>query len=389
LTIRIADRVKHLEGIGVDAVSQLADEARDPTILRLENLDTDLRPVQAVIDCTKHCADLDECNSYLPFYGSNALREQVVTHVRNLTGHQYDPDRNCVITAGGLNGITATLLALVDPGDLVVTLDPIYIGLLNRVRLAGGRLEFLPLQATRDGWRLDGDQLKTFENKNVKALLMMSPSMPAGAVLNKAEWRAIADFCNRQDVCLIYDAAMERILYDDVPFIHPVMIQDLVERTLIVGSVSKECCMIGWRVGWVLGPSECIESVRRVTISDCVTPVGIAQQAAAAAIAMSPVALAYYVGEWNQAREVMMEELQGLPFVRPHGGWSLLVNVEELGFAAEVAARRLFETGRVASTPMRGWGSPSAGKYLRFVFSNESPKRLQGLRERVAAALNC
>ncbi len=101
------NRVKRLEGIppiGVDAMAAAADAAGDPSILRLENLDTDLRPPPAAIAATKAAIDDDDANSYLPFLGQHALRQAVVGHIAALCGHQYDPGRECIITAGGLNG---------------------------------------------------------------------------------------------------------------------------------------------------------------------------------------------------------------------------------------------------------------------------------------------
>src|ERR1700734_1015665 len=137
-------RLRDIPGIGVDVVGDAADAAGDPEILRLENLDTDLRPPEVALEVTRAAVDDDAANSYLPFQGHRALLEAAAAHVTRLSGRPYDPRTECVSVAGGLNGILNTLLATVEPGQEVVLADPIYAGLVNRVRLAGGGAPFLP-----------------------------------------------------------------------------------------------------------------------------------------------------------------------------------------------------------------------------------------------------
>ena len=113
---------------------------------------------------------------------------------------------------------------------------------------------------------------------------MMSPSMPSGAVFERDEWVAICEACVKANAWMVYDSAMERILFDGAPHWHPVAFDGMRERTVTVGAASKEYRMIGWRVGWVVCPLPAAEAIGRVAISNVVCPVGIAQQAVAAAI---------------------------------------------------------------------------------------------------------
>ncbi|WP_433017842.1 aminotransferase class I/II-fold pyridoxal phosphate-dependent enzyme [Kribbella sp. CA-294648] len=124
-------------------------------MLRLENLDTDLRPPRIAIDRTLAAVQQDTANSYLPVPGTRSLRQAAAVHVGRLAGRGYDPDRECVITAGGLNGVLNALLATVEPGSEVVVCDPIYAGLVNRIRLAGGIPRFVHCRPTSEGWYLD------------------------------------------------------------------------------------------------------------------------------------------------------------------------------------------------------------------------------------------
>ena len=306
---------------------------------------------------------------------------------------EYDWNATTLVSAGGLNGILNVLLAILEPGDEVVMLDPIYIGLVNRVRLAGGVPVYARCDAVDGVWRLDHDSLREVVGPRTKAFLMMSPAMPSGAVLTADDWRAVCDACRDADAWMIHNSAMERILFDGLEPVHPASLPGMAERTITVGAVSKEYRMIGWRVGWIVAPSNAdavrpiVDDIGLVAISNVVCNVGIAQRAATVALESPRNDLDAAVARWQRRRDVVFEELAGYPVVAPQGGWSLLVDVAQLGLTGAEASERLFDKGQVAATPMDGWGSERSAGFLRLVYSNEPVDRLRGLRSRFEAAL--
>lgn len=381
-------RLRDIPGIGVDVVGDAADAAGDPDILRLENLDTDLRPPRIALEMTRAAIDDDAANSYLPFQGHRALREAAAAHVGRLARRAYDPGTECVSTAGGLNGILNTLLATVEPGQEVVLCDPVYAGLVNRVRLAGGVPRFVPAAAAADGWTVDPEQLAAAVGPGTAAVLMMGPCMPTGLVLDDRHWSALAAALERHPAWLVYDAAMERIRFDGRPPSHPAAHPGLAGRTITAGSASKELRLIGWRVGWVVGPAEIIADIKLTGLTNVVCQVGIAQAAVAAALAAADAEadVAAATATWQQRCEAVLSQLAGYPAVRPHGGWSLLVDTRPLGLTPGALSRRLLDRAKVAATPMDGWG-PSGDSYLRIVFANEPAERLADLGDRFRRAL--
>lgn len=380
MTVR---RLRDIPGIGVDTVGDRADRLGDPSMLRLENLDTDIRPPAVALEVTRQAVDRDDANSYLPFQGARELRSAVTGHVRRLHGLDYDPGDECLITAGGLNGILNVLLATVEVGSEVVLLDPIYAGLVNRVRLAGGVPRFVHCEPTPEGWRTDPGELAAAVGADTAAVLLMSPAMPTGAVLDDRHWDALATALDGTDAWVIYDAAMERIRFDGLSADNPASHPGLRDRTVTVGAASKELRMIGWRVGWVLGPSRIIHDVNLVGLSNVVCQVGIAQQAVAAALdapdADADVAAA--VAQWKSRAELLTSELRDYGVIPPAGGWSVLLDTATFGRTPAEASAMLFEAGGVAATPMPGWG-PSGEKYLRLVYANEPVERLADIRHR-------
>lgn len=346
------DRLKDLPGFSIDRIAAAADRLRDVRdVLRLENLDTDLRPPGAALVATRQAIDDDDANSYLPFIGQSELREAVVQHVSRLSGVTYDADTQCVITAGGTAGLFNVLLATLNPGDEVVLTDPTYAGMICRVRLAGAVPRLVPFRLLANEWRLDLEALVAAVGERTRMIFLMNPSMPSGAVLNRTEWQTIAMMCVDRSLWLLYNAAMERILFDRRAYLHPASLNGMAERTITVGSVSKEYRMIGWRVGWIVGPKDVLAEVARVAVYNVVSPVGISQRAAAAALRSPDADLAAAVAEWQRRRDLVVEELRQEPLIAAAGGWSMLLDVSALGFDSFSASRWLLERAKLRPRP--------------------------------------
>src|ERR671929_231333 len=276
------------------------------------------------------------------------------------------------------------VLAAMGDGDEIVVTDPTYAGIVNRIHVTGGTPRFAPFRVVEGEWRLDRDALVGATGPATRGLLLMSPSMPSGGTFDEDDWRLVCDLCRERDLFLIYDAAMERLLFDGRPLVHPLRFEGMAERTIVVGSLSKEHRMIGWRVGWVAGPADVVEDVGWAHVYNTTTPVGIARAAATAVLRGDQAHVAEAVDELERRRDTMLSGLAGWPLVRPGGGWSLLLDVSALGFEPEEASRLLLEESSIAATGMRGWGGEVAARYVRFVFSAEPVERLETIPERLA-----
>jgi aspartate/methionine/tyrosine aminotransferase len=378
-------RLQHIASIGVDRMGAIADHF-SADLLRLENLDTDIPPAEVALDVTRRAILRDSSNSYLPFVGQERLRASAAAHVSALSGQQYTMDQ-VVISAGGLAGVLNTLLATVDTGDEVIVTDPTYAGLLNRIRLAGGVPRQVPFDFTPGGeWRLNQAALRSAIGPRTRAMLLMSPSMPSGGVFDASDWQLIAQLCVENDLLLILDSAMERLLFDGRAVTHPAGLPGMAERTVTIGSASKELRMIGWRVGWIVAPEWLIPDLVAVSLANVVVPVGIAQEAAAVALEHSKHDLPAYVSELERRRDAIASGFAGLPFGLPAGGWSMLLRVSDFGLSGAQMSERLLERG-VCATGMTGWGIEHGEQYIRFVFANEPVGRLRSLGDKVRAAL--
>jgi aspartate/methionine/tyrosine aminotransferase len=377
-------RMAGIPGFGIDRVAAVVGD--DPEVLRLENLDTDVPPHKDALRATRDAVEEDDANSWLPFTGKSDLRRAVADQIKERSGVTFDPDRQVVITCGEGDAMVDALFVVTDPGDEVILTDPTYAGMINRVRIVGASPRLVPLLPESGEWRLDTEALAAAVTDRTRAIFVANPGMPTGNHLNDEEWEAVASICREQDVRLIYLAWMERILFDGRPYRHPASLPDMADRVIHVGCVTMEQRMIGWRIGWVASPSDLADDAARAHIYNGLTPGGIAQAGAVAALRAPSDDLSQAVAEWERRRDATLDQLQGLPAVRPAGGWSLLMDVEALGTSAPDLSLALAEH-KVAATPMTVWGERVSPRYIRFVYSNEPVERLAQLGARLRAAL--
>lgn len=378
-------RLNDIPGFGIDRVAAAVEG--DSDCLRLENLDTDLAPPAGVVEATRAAVGVNEYSSYLPFTGRDDLRAAVAAHVFRRSGVRYDSASEVVITCGDGDNSNDALFATTDVGDEVILTDPTYAGMVNRVRLVGAIPRLVPMLVENNSWRLDLDALRAAVTPRTKALYMANPSFPTGARLNDEEWQAIVELCVDNDLWLLYWSMFEGIVFDNAAIVHPASFPGMRERTITIGTISMEWRMIGWRVGWLVAPAEIMSDLALAHIYNGLTPGGIGMAGALVALQTPAEELHACVKEWQYRRDIVLEQLDGLPVIPSNGTWSLLLDTHKLGLEpAELSLRLLNQ--KVAATPMNGWGGKVADRHLRLVYSDEPAQRLSKLGERVRRAIN-
>jgi aspartate/methionine/tyrosine aminotransferase len=376
-------RLEGIPGFNIDRVAAAA--GNDPDVLRLENLDTDIPPPAEALEATRAAIGEDEANSWLPFTGRDDLKEAAATHIERRGGPHYDGHREIVITSGEGEAMLDALLCLTDPGDEVILTDPTYAGMINRVRLAGAVPRLVPLYVVDGWWRLDLAALRAAVSERTRVIFINNASFPSGWVASREEWETISEVVTSRDLRLLYWADYEGVLFDGRSVIHPAALPGMRDRTVTIGDL-LERRMIAWRIAWVVVPGDLVNDLSRVHIYNGLVASGFAQIGARVALSLPDEDLLAANAELERRRDETLRQLDGLPVIRPAGGWSLLLDVAALGLDCVEVSDRLLDQ-RVAATPMRGWGGEIADRHVRFVFSNEPVERLALLGERVRAAL--
>jgi N-succinyldiaminopimelate aminotransferase len=202
-------------------------------------------------------------NQYPPGPGMPELRAAVAEHRAARYGTVYDPDTEILITVGATEAITAALLALTEPGDEVLVIEPYYDSYAAAVALAGATRRVVGLREADDGrFALDVDALRAAVGPRTRVLLLNSPHNPTGTVFTRDELAQVAALCVEHDLIAVTDEVYEHLVYDDGTHIPLATLPGMAERTVTVSSAGKSFNCTGWKIGWVCGSAELVAAVR-------------------------------------------------------------------------------------------------------------------------------
>ncbi len=337
----------------------------------------------------------DGHNQYPPGGGDPGLRAAIAAHQRRY-GLTLDPATQVLVTTGATEALAAAVLALIGPGDEVLTLEPFYDAYAAVIAMAGARHVTVPLEPGPDGFRLDAEMLADAVGEHTRMVLLNTPHNPTGAVLERAELEAVAELARERDLLVLTDEVYEHLTYDGVEHVPIATLPGMAERTLTVSSAGKTLSLTGWKVGWISGPAELIRSVR--TVQQYVTYVSGApfQPAIAAALRDDDGRTGAWVAALAESlaarRDTLCAGLRGAGFdvVTPQGSYFVVADGAPLGFDdGTELCRRLPELAGVVGVPVSAFcldGSPSAAalrSWVRFTFvkSDEVIARaVEGLR---------
>ena len=201
-------------------------------------------------------------NQYPPAPGVPELRQAIARHQARYYGLDLDPATDVVVTAGASEALTAALVALVQPGDEVLVLEPYYDLYPAAVSLAGGVL--VPVRLAAPGYAFDQALLEAAITPRSRVLLLNTPHNPTGTVLSASDLAAIAQLAQRHDLLVITDEVYEHLTYDGVAHIPPVTVDGMHDRTISISSAGKSLSVTGWKIGWATGPAELVGAVAGV-----------------------------------------------------------------------------------------------------------------------------
>ena len=198
-------------------------------------------------------------NQYPPGKGITDLRAAISEHQQRFYGLSIDPETEVVITTGATEAIAAALLALVNPGDEVLALEPFYDSYAACISMAGGRR--VPITLRPPSFRLNVNRLRSSVTSRTRLILLNSPHNPTGAVLSRAELQAVAHLALERDLLVVTDEVYEHMTYDDVAHVPIATLPGMSERTLTISSAGKTFSFTGWKIGWATGPQHLVRAV--------------------------------------------------------------------------------------------------------------------------------
>jgi aspartate/methionine/tyrosine aminotransferase len=329
-----------------------------------------------------------DINQYAITWGATRLRRALAAKYADWHGLEVDPDREITVTCGATEGMMAAMLALVDPGDEVIIFEPFYENYGPDTILSDARPVYVPLEPGRP---LDLERLAAAFSPRTRAVVVNTPSNPAGRVLSLAELEAIRDLCVRHDALAITDEIYEHMVYEGT-HIPIATLPGMAERTVTISGASKTFGVTGWRVGWVLAPEALTDAIRKV--HDFLTVGAPAPLQDAVAAGLERLDRRFYadLAEAYRGRRAVLHGAlvaAGFHCVPPEGAYYILADFSDLSDLPD-AEFAVWLSREVGVTPVPGssfFHEAAAGRTLvRFVFCktddilHEAARRLREVR---------
>ncbi len=352
----------------------------------------DFPPPQTVLEAAVS-AIRDGLNQYTLTWGYPPLLEKLAAVYSERLGWDVSPERHVTVTCGVSEGIVDAALAVLNPGEEMIVLEPAHDNFRPAAYLANAKPVPVPLEAP--DYRLEAARLRAAVTPQTRALLLNTPHNPTGRVFDEEEMAAVTSVVLENDLVLITDEIYDRILYDGRQHVSPGSREELRERTITIGGLGKTYAITGWRLGYVIAPDDFARGARQIhDYTTICAPVPL-QAAALAALNLPESYYAESLHAYHSRRALMMEILQQVGFTarEPEGAYYVMadytgLNVPQSQWAPMPFAQWLTSEVGVAVVPGDSFYSlPGYGAgVVRFAY----PKKLETLEaagERLRAKL--
>jgi aminotransferase len=333
----------------------------------------------------------DDINQYAITWGAKRFRDALVAKYADWYGLEVDPETEVTVTCGATEAVVSALLAIVDPGEEVVVLEPFYENYGPDTILCAATPRFVPLGS---GWRIDFDRLRNAFSDQTRAIVVNTPNNPTGGVFSREELEGIAALCQQFDAYAVTDEVYEHIVYDDHEHVPMATLPGMRDRTITVSSSSKTFAVTGWRIGTIVAHPHVTDAIRKVHDFLTVGAPAPLQEGVAAGMESLPDSYYRELGDSYRAkRDVFYAALveAGFRCERPEGAYYILADFSDLSDLSDEEFS-LWLASEVGVAPVPGssfFHHPEDGRHLvRFAFCKteellaEAGRRLATVRTR-------
>jgi len=322
-----------------------------------------------VKEAAKRAIDAD-INQYAITWGSKGLRDALARTYGELYGMEVDPETMLTVTCGSTEAMISTLLAICDPGDEVIVLEPFYENYGPDAAISGATPVFVSLRPPN--FRFEPDELARAFTPRTKAIIVNSPNNPTGRVFERTELETIAALCREHDVIAVTDEIYEHIRYsgEHIPI---ATLDGMADRTVTISGASKTFSVTGWRVGWIVASPELTSAVRKVHDFVTVGAPAPLQEGIASALELGRTYYDRLATEYRARRDHLVRVLDAAGFSPnvPEGAYYVICDIRPFGFDDDIAfANWLIRAVGVAGVPGSSFFSrPELGRHMiRFTF---------------------
>ena len=312
--------------------------------------------------------------------GKLELRQAVADNLFRLYGVKYDPVTEIIATVGVSEALYLTMTAILDPGDEVIIPTPCFVSYQAEVILAGGVPVEIPARR-EDDFQVDPARIREAITPRTKAIFVGYPSNPSGAVATRETLLEIAKLAEQNDLVLISDEIYDRLVYGFQHVCVPSLGESIKRRTILLGGLSKDYAMTGWRIGYAAGPADLIKGLVRIHQYTIMSAPTTAQDAAIEALANGEQFVQEMVTEYDRRRRLLVDGLNrlGLRTFEPRGAFYAFPNIQASGMDDDAFAQKLLEEEHVAVVPGNSFG-PGGEGFVRACYATEYSKIEEALR---------
>jgi len=340
------------------------------------NLGQGFPDTEGPADIVRLAADalLDHRNQYPPLTGLPELRQAVAAANARFYGLTIDPDAGVVVTSGATEALTACLMAVLDPGDEVVLIEPLYDTYLPVVRLLGAVPRLVRLEPPH--WELPREALAAAFGPRTKAIMLNSPMNPTGKVFTRDELEFIAGLLLEHDAYAICDEVYEHLVFAPARHIPLMTLPGMADRALRIGSAGKTFSLTGWKVGYVSGPASLVSVVAKAHQNLTFTTPPNLQRAVAAGLGRDDAYFTSLAATLAAKRDRLSAGLSRIGFATlpSDGSYFVTAGVSSLGFDGDDAAfcRTITEHAGVAAIPVSAFYENDPPRhFVRFAFCKQ------------------
>jgi aminotransferase len=316
---------------------------------------------------------------YTELRGLEKLRRAIATKLERDNGLQVDADDEVLITTGAAEAMVVTILCLLDPGDEIILPDPYYFSYEYAIGYAGAKLVTVPTSAA-SGFAPDPDDVEKAITARTKAIVLLTPNNPTGAVYPRAILERIAEISLSRGIPVVSDELYEASVFGDAEHFSIASVPGMRDRSITINGFSKSYRMTGWRIGYMVGPPRFIVSAQKIKQTLTISAPSISQHAAVAALEGPQDCIQEALDVYAERREPFLRRLDeiGIRYFNPAGTFYVFADVSSFGMSSNEFCLKVLEDAGVFVYPGSHFGSAGDG-YVRISLLASTPDLLEGL----------
>lgn len=376
---RMSNRVNNMEVSTIKEMMLLASKLESPLLLAqgIPAEDTPEYIKKAIIEAINS----HKAAKYTVLSGMQEVREAVATRYKRKYNVEFDPDLNIGITAGAMEACMISCMATIDPGEEVIMISPCFSSHVEEVLACEGKPVFVNTDE-KNGWILDISAVKRAITRKTKAIIITNPCNPTGALFPENQIKELAAIALEYDLFIIADETYDFLVYDNQPFFSFAQVPSIHKNLLLVGSSSKEYCMTGYRIGWVIAANDVLNQLFKLHDATTICACTASQFGLTAAINGPQDSVKELVANMQERRDLICERIARVPhlfryYKKPQGAYYILPEIVFEHENSLKAAMDIQKATGVVTVP-GGAFSPAGENHIRMSFGGGTARGPKG-----------